>query len=218
VNASTNHNSQSGYELGNTISEKVIPPAITGEQWLAEPVGKLLSSCGCKLGIDIGANHGTWTTWMAKYFKKVIAVEPDSRCSEIDGVEFHRILIGDCSGVKRLWLSEMPEQNHTSELHPLHQSSGQPIDINQKTLDELCDGRVPDFVKIDVEGAEDLILKGIKDLSIYAKTAFLIESHNRTAQLSEYFKQHKRLFSIIEHPFRCPNHCWFAIEASPREW
>ena len=46
------------------------------------------------------------------------------------------------------------------------------------TLDELLEGRVPDFVKIDVEGAELTVLEGARRILAARRTTFLIELHD----------------------------------------
>jgi len=181
------------------------------EPWLEEHVQRLLKTCGRSLAVDIGANHGTWSEFLKPLFHRVIAVEPDERCKEIQGTEFYRVLVGKDSRQETLWLSSSPEQNHVGEAHPLHGTGGRPVQIFQKTFDELCAGRTPDFVKIDVEGAEDGILSGVNDPHIYARTAFLIESHNREAELSEILGGWGRGFIKIPHPDPCPQHCWICV-------
>lgn len=183
------------------------------EPWLEPHVQHLLQKCGRKLAIDIGANHGTWSALLKPLFERVIAVEPDDRCQEIQGTEFYRLLIGKDSGPRILWLSGAPEQNHVGELHPLHGTGGRPVEIMQKSFDDLCADRCPDFVKIDVEGAEDGILLGVQNSGIYQKTAFLIESHNREAELREVLNRWGRPFVKIPHPDPCPQHCWISVPA-----
>lgn len=48
------------------------------------------------------------------------------------------------------------------------------------TLDELCDrqGKVPDLVKLDVEGAESKVLDGSRMLAGHRRTRFLVEMHS----------------------------------------
>lgn len=52
------------------------------------------------------------------------------------------------------------------------------IIIPSSTLDELFPQRVPDFIKIDVEGAEFTVLNGAKRILAQGKTIFLIELHD----------------------------------------
>jgi hypothetical protein len=70
---------------------------------------------------------------------------------------------------------------------------------------------VPDFVKIDVEGAEDSILAGITDPTAYAKTSFLIESHAKESELVAILSAWGREYIKIPHPAPCPDHCWIAV-------
>lgn len=181
------------------------------EPWLDAPVSDLLSKCGRSLAVDIGANHGTWSAFFKPLFSRVIAVEPDERCAQIPGTDFYRCLIGPAAGMVTLWLSDRPEQNHIGELHPLHQTGGKPVQLPQITLDELCGGAVPDFIKIDVEGAEDRILSGLTAPARYHRTAFLIESHAREKELSRILSSWGRPFAVIPHPDPCPDHCWFSV-------
>jgi FkbM family methyltransferase len=181
------------------------------EPWLDGAVADLLSRCGRRLAIDIGANHGTWSVMLKPLFARVIAVEPDERCAEIQGVDFYRCAVGHSSGFATLWISARPEQNHLGDLHPLHQSGGRPVRVPIVTLDELCGQEAPDFVKIDVEGAEDQILSGVCDPKFYRSTSFLVESHAMEAELAAILKGWNRPFVKIPHPDPCPNHCWLAV-------
>ncbi|NBQ64089.1 MAG: FkbM family methyltransferase [Verrucomicrobia bacterium] len=176
------------------------------EPWLDGAVADLLASCGRRLAIDIGANHGTWSIMLKPLFARVIAVEPDERCAEI-----YRCVVGDSSGFATLWMSSSPEQNHLGNLHPLHQSGGRPVRVPIVTLDELCNHEAPDFVKIDVEGAEDQILFGVRDPQLYRSTSFLVESHAKEAELSKILQGWGRPFVKIPHPDPCPDHCWLAV-------
>jgi FkbM family methyltransferase len=183
------------------------------EEWLDTHVQHLLAKCGRRLAVDIGANFGTWSNFLKPLFDRVIAVEPDDRCPEITGTEFYRMVIGKTTGVCTLWLSNEPQQNHLGETHPLHGTGGQPLEITQQTFEQLCAERVPDFVKIDVEGAEDSILAGIANPAAYSKTAFLIESHAKQSELVAILSRWGREYIKIPHPAPCPDHCWIAVPA-----
>ena len=181
------------------------------EPWLHDPVARLLADCGRQLAVDIGANHGTWSVFLRPLFARVIAVEPDDRCPEIAGTAFYRCLVGPVRDTVTLRLSDRPEQNHIGERHPLHGSSGLPVILPQITLEELCGKETPDLVKIDVEGAEDGILAGVSDPARFARTAFIIESHAREAELTAILRRWERPFEIVPHPDICPDHCWLAV-------
>lgn len=187
------------------------------EPWLEYPVADLLAQCGRKLALDIGANHGTWSIVLKPLFEKVIAVEPDDRCPQIPNVDFYRCVVGETSGFATLWLSDQPEQNHLDDFHPLHRTGGRPVRVPVVTLDELCAGQRPDFIKLDVEGAEDLILAAVSDPQHYAQASFLVESHHREDELTRIFDEWRRPFRKIPHPHGSADHCWMAVPAlSPK--
>ncbi len=52
--------------------------------------------------------------------------------------------------------------------------------VQNWTLDELARSQdcAPDFVKIDVEGAEASVLEGSREIASQAKTAFMVEMHS----------------------------------------
>jgi hypothetical protein len=52
------------------------------------------------------------------------------------------------------------------------------IAVPSSTLDELFGSRVPDFIKIDVEGAELSVLRGAQRILNHGSTIFLIELHD----------------------------------------
>lgn len=51
------------------------------------------------------------------------------------------------------------------------------IEVNCTTLDKLFDNEIPDFIKIDVEGAELSVLKGARNIIRSGKSKFLVEVH-----------------------------------------
>ena len=183
------------------------------EPWLQDALDMLLRGCGRQLAVDVGANHGTWSVLLKPLFRRVIAVEPDERCADITGVQFYRCALGRSAGTGTLHLAPRPEQNHFAGLHPLHHDEGRPVTVPVMSLDDVCAGAAPDFIKIDVEGAETEILQGVADPAAYLTTAFLIESHAQEAALVSILGRWGRPFRKIEHPDNCPDHCWLAVHA-----
>ena len=49
------------------------------EPWL-EPIASAITSGQCRTALDVGANDGEWSLWLASRFERVVAVEPDDRC------------------------------------------------------------------------------------------------------------------------------------------
>ncbi|MGH2361385.1 MAG: FkbM family methyltransferase, partial [bacterium] len=58
--------------------------------------------------------------------------------------------------------------------------AGRSVEAPTVTVDHLCDlyTTVPDLMKIDVEGAENEVLRGSKRCARHAKTRFLVEMHS----------------------------------------
>ena len=130
--------------------------------------------------LDIGANVGHYTLLSGVYSNcKVVAIEPIP-------ATFERLV----NNVKLNQWSYTPEllniglSNESGELVFTNQqfttnkvsTSGQGIKVKVKTLDELCEHKTPDFIKIDVEGYEWFVLNGgLKTLSNDTLKLILIE-------------------------------------------
>jgi FkbM family methyltransferase len=130
------------------------------------------------LVFDIGANLGNRTKVFSKFCSKVIAVEPQSYCfnilsevfSQDSNVTLVNFAIGNeqskgemyiskehtISSMSKDWLRKVSESKRfRDEWH-------ETITVNTKTLDYLISTYgVPDFIKIDVEGYELNIIKGL---------------------------------------------------------
>lgn len=144
-----------------------------GEQWLLEALAKqnLLSFC-----FDVGANHGNWTTLL-------LAENPEARvhCFELCQ-ETYRKLAARFSADKRVILNSVGLSDHPGEIEVQYclDSDGKSsmfevicsrnVETNTAKVIRGIDycaerdiGRI-DFLKIDVEGAEHLVLNGFGEL------------------------------------------------------
>jgi FkbM family methyltransferase len=129
--------------------------------------------------IDVGANIGLWVMGAAARAGKsgsVHAFEPvpatfarlraHLRLNALDWVACHRVALSDRRGTLTLFLA--PGGSH-SGLASMGKQEGVdvPIQTPAMTLDEYCDEHGitgADFLKIDVEGAELLVLRGAGNL------------------------------------------------------
>lgn len=118
------------------------------------------------LFVDIGANIGLYTIWAAELGAKVIAVEPDpgaagmlreNLSSNGYGAVIIEAAVADRNGLAKL-TGELDVQNHLV-LGPSTYEDGC-RDVRVLTLDDIIGDRCVAGVKIDVEGAEALVLKG----------------------------------------------------------
>ena len=118
------------------------------------------------LFIDVGANVGSYTIWAIEMGARVIAVEPDA--ASIVALKQNLALndyeaevceaaLADKAGSGRL-TAGLGVLNHLVA----DDSSDQARTVRTTTLDELIGDRVASGVKIDVEGAEGLVLEGAR--------------------------------------------------------
>lgn len=111
------------------------------------------------LFLDIGANVGVYSVFAADLGVRVIAVEPGSidrleRNVALNGlpVEIVQVAVTDHEGTVRF----DPSRDTVA-----HIGSG-PINVPATTLDALLGDRTAAGVKVDVEGAERLVIEGAR--------------------------------------------------------
>jgi hypothetical protein len=77
------------------------------------------------------------------------------------------------------------------------------------TLDDITTEN-PDFIKIDIEGAETLALKGCKNISKWLNTLFLVECHNTFEEVTKELYRLNKSYIKIDHPLpgASKDHCW----------
>ena len=131
--------------------------------------------------IDIGANIGIVTDYLRNYASKVYAIEPalehfealkkNKEYNKWDNVEIFNIAIADRDGEMNL-----NKYNENRTMYSLTDNYGQGSElVKTMPIDNFLDiNNIEnvDFIKLDVEGAEDLILKskGFKKIASKVKS------------------------------------------------
>ena len=146
------------------------------------------------VALDVGANTGDWSIFLAERFKTVVAYEPHPQAvnqllkntDEIDNIVVVPTAVGSYLG--SVELNMFQDHSHTSVLPPGDESfepwrskSANKILLTKcLTLDSHVDfdTRLVGFVKVDVEGMEVEVLKGAIGLVEKHKPVWLIEVHS----------------------------------------
>lgn len=140
---------------------------------------------GC-LVFDVGANHGFKTGIFLKMGARVLAVEPDQTNQKILNEKFLKyrlslkpiVIVGkalsDRDTVETMWVDEPGSAKNTlsrkwvetlkqdDERFGSHHDFGEQITVETTTLDQLIARHgSPFFIKIDVEGYESNVLRGL---------------------------------------------------------
>jgi len=137
------------------------------------------------LCFDVGANRGNRTFVFLELGAKVVAIEPQKQCYDYlskrfgNKIELVKKGLGEKQSTEKLYVSELSAISSFSKEHvdsmKVDRFKGtnwnKTVDIEMTTMDTLIDKfGVPDFCKIDVEGYEYDVLKGltkpIKTLSL----------------------------------------------------
>jgi FkbM family methyltransferase len=122
------------------------------------------------LFVDVGANVGLYTIWCIEAGAEVIALEPSRIARErlvsnlkLNGYEAEIVpaAVGEAEGTLRL-TTQLDNQNHLV-LSP-DSDDVESEEVPVLTLDGLIGERTIDGLKIDVEGAELLVIKGAQRL------------------------------------------------------
>lgn len=164
-----------------------------------------------RVAIDVGANVGIWTRWLAHNYQTVHAIEPNPEAiKELkNGLPANVIVyeVAAWSSEKNLEFNLYVATQHTSAYFKdqFHRSSG-PIGkaiFPAKALDAIISEKEPvDFIKIDTEGAEFEVLLGAQNLLARYSPRMVIEIHDPSNELKIEPWLSKRGYSV--EMVRCP--------------
>ena len=188
---------------------------MTTEPWL-EPV---IEDIRGTLFLDIGANEGTWTQWASKRFACVHAYEPDIRAFEKlessakCNVVCHCMAVADFVGDAELSVHESSEQSSLLDVHPFGDGHSVAVKkIPTFVTSVKAEGLRADWAKIDVEGGEVAVCRGLPD----AYANLMIECHGTLEEVKEVLREKgyfgKKLAIVVEHPLGIKGHEWLFVE------
>jgi FkbM family methyltransferase len=190
---------------------RILSGPLRGQRWIADS-----STNGCWVGtyeresqrvfveyvrpgdvvLDIGANVGFFTLLAAKLVREgfVYAFEPLPRnldylrrhleMNRVRNAEVLPLAVAASSGTARFNVAESPAMGGLAE--------GGGLEVATETLDRLVGGgrvRRPDFLKIDVEGAEHDVLRGAAAVLREARPTIFLSAHG--------WKQHELCSALL---------------------
>jgi len=158
---------------------------LTYEPEITELIDKYVTSGS--IVVDVGANIGYHTVFASKRAKKVVAFEPEpnnyallkknieaNSCENVTAVNSG---LSEAAGTANLHLCESNTGSHSMV------SDGKAVPISLTTLDDYLHGERVDFIKMDIEGAEGLALKGM--LKTLEKWRPIVVSEFRPANIKK---------------------------------
>lgn len=129
---------------------------------------------------DLGAHYGYYSILMSKLYSqsKVFAFEPDKGVLEIlkknkkDNVNIIPKAVGSFNGKAKFYSFDLLTSGVSTlnienvKKYIFVQQKPKEYEVEVITLDSFCEENktIPDFIKIDVEGAEEEVLKGSENL------------------------------------------------------
>ena len=189
------------------------------EPWLAQWM-PLIAACPRHMAWDIGANAGEWTLMLSGLFIKVVSLEPDERCSPPPGHVYDRRAAWSETGEETLYRRTSALQTSLLPTHSVGDGDAKVEVVEQATvhavtLDDLyCEHGPPNFIKLDIEGAEVQALAGAT-LPCFSRCRWLIESHNCSSAVGEHLQRLGFVTChLIKHPHdqAAPGHEWIFVE------
>lgn len=198
------------------------------ETWLEEFRRLAVTRGPCRTAVDIGANVGDWSVWMASHFDRVLAIEPDPRAFATllerelpENVVAANMAVSSHSGTAALHMRQSPLQSSLLIEHPVG-IAGQPdppvvktVEVPAFRLDEILEmNEGVDFVKMDIEGAESAVLEAACDKR-WRDTRWLIEVHNTSEAVGRFLERIGfENLRMMRHPFpgAHPGHFWIYVD------
>jgi len=141
-----------------------------------------------RTSVDIGANFGMWTVRMAALSRRCIAFEPIPKLGRMlargfgRSVEVHAAALSDRRGTAKLRVPNLDTGYSTIDpANALRGHANRPVadvEVQLATLDDFGLANVG-FVKIDVEGHEEAVLRGAAETLARCRPSLIIEVEDR---------------------------------------
>jgi FkbM family methyltransferase len=193
----------------------------TGEEWFIKNV---LAKENPGVCVDVGANVGAYSQMLARYTNAhIYSIEPASAAfKELEKVAAtHRgriqtvnAALGSSTGTATLYLREHLSEKATLDIHSGKGSALQE-EVRLTTLDALADElqiTKVDFIKIDTEGYELEVFKGMQETLLKCRPKFIQFEFNHVHLVRNVTVY--SLAQLLEHYdlYRLLPHGWIRID------
>jgi FkbM family methyltransferase len=143
--------------------------------------------------VDVGASLGQYTRAMCRAVRnsdlRAIEADPtrveqlERNCQEwaqgsTNKIAVLHMALADHAGDVSFFVTNSDVSGGLTPHETPRPFEWEEITVPSSTLDELFPKRAPDFIKVDVEGAELAVLRGAKRILAQGETIFLIELHD----------------------------------------
>ena len=174
----------------------------------------------CSVFIDIGANIGIYTLLASKHIRKdgkVFAFEPSDwaynrlkenlKLNETKNVEVFKLAVSNFTGLKQFYVCE--DDAYNSLISTPMKEVQKVVEVESICLNDFCVNRNIDqieILKIDVEGADYLVLKGAEEILKSDKSPIIVCEFNQKIsggitynkdEFSEFMKELSYKFFMI---------------------
>jgi FkbM family methyltransferase len=146
--------------------------------------------------LDIGAHVGLHTLMFSRRVGptgQVLAIEPSpanarllrshimwNHCRNVEVIE---AAVGDCEDYVSFTFHPDPTAYQAFSNSLVYKIGSELETVRMTTIDAICDGRYPHLIKIDVEGAELLALRGARDTLTRCAPILIVAIHPPLMQL-----------------------------------
>lgn len=167
---------------------------------------------------DVGANWGLHTLYLSRLVGadgKVFAFEPyppafaelewHIQANGCNNVVALPIALSDCHGTASFQVGHSSSVGFLTQGEAKQTSKEQILQVQAHRLDELCNSLSVsrlNFVKIDVEGAEERVLLGAAQVTERCAPIYVVELHNPTqdVQVAQWFTNRRYRLERLSKP------------------
>ena len=174
------------------VPKSVFHPLVARLHLRAEPEMRgIIDRCDPSgTAIDVGTWYGPWTYWLSKRVRDVQSFEPNPNVAAVlrrgvaSNVTVHEFAVSDVEGTAELVLQDLSVGSEgTASIVPGVEGAGS-HSVRTKRIDDMGFSDVR-FIKIDVEGNEDAVIRGAQETIERDHPVLFVELEERMTNINE---------------------------------